>query len=172
VLAFALAPNAAMALPSPGTARPDAMLIDGWDRRSSLAQWNGKPLLVVYEDKTSSKHNAALKADLSRLAKGDRYRNVIALAAIADVSEYDFWPARGFVKDAIREESRKENVIIYCDWDGSVRQQLDLRRHASNVVLYGKDGRVLYSRAGILTPEERAELLRLLRAQVEAAPGG
>ena len=70
----------------------------------------GKPVLIVYEDKSSTAQNKALKDELAQIAKGDRYRSSVALAAVADVSAYDFWPARGFVRDAIREESRKQKT--------------------------------------------------------------
>jgi hypothetical protein len=158
--------QAAHAVPSVGASRPDTELADAWDRSTRLGSFAGKPLLVIYEDKDSAQTNAALKADLSRLAGGEKYRSTVALVAIADVSAYDFWPARGFVKDAIKAESKKQNIVIYCDWDGHVRRGLGLNKNASNVVLYGKDGRVAFARAGTLSAAERAEVLDLLRREV------
>ena len=158
----------AFAVPEVGSARRDTTLLDAWERTVPLSQFDGMPLLFIYEDKGSATQNTDLKAELSTLAKGDRYRKTIALVAVADVSDYDFWPAKGFVKDAIRDESRKQGIVIYCDWDGSLRRKLDLNHRASNVVLYGRDGRVLFSRAGTLSRDERGELIRLLRLQVES----
>jgi len=158
----------ALAVPEVGSARRDTTLLDAWERSVPLSQFDGMPLLFIYEDKGSATQNTDLKAELSTLAKGDRYRKTIALVAVADVSDYDFWPAKGFVRDAIRDESRKQGIVIYCDWDGSLRRKLDLNHRASNVVLYGRDGRVLFSRAGTLSRDERGELIRLLRLQVES----
>ena len=172
LLALSLAlsiPGPAGAVPRVGSDVPDVVLRDGWDRDTHLARFRGMPLLVIYEDKGSTEQNDPLKRELARLAKGGQDRKKIALVAIADVSDYDFWPARGFVKDAIRSESHKQDTLIYCDWDGHVRRTLSLAAGASNVVFYGRDGKALFSRSGPLSPEARRELLDLLRAHVETS---
>ncbi|MBK6697334.1 MAG: hypothetical protein IPG50_34860 [Myxococcales bacterium] len=158
------------ALPSPGALRPDVRLDDPWGRAVQLSKFRGMPTLVVYEDKGSAEENKELKAQLSELAKGDKYKRLVALVAVADVSGYDFWPVRGFVKDAIQVESHKQGTIIYCDWTGSIRRALDLKAKASNVVLYGRDNRVLFAHSGPMGPEQRAALIGHLRAEVEGAP--
>ena len=87
--------------------------------------------------------------------------------SVADVTGYDYWPIRGFVKDAIQKESHKQKTNIYCDWDGRIRTALRLNRNASNVVLYDKNGAVVFSQAGLLSPEERKDLVGRLRAALE-----
>ena len=156
----------ARALPVVGAARPDVRLQDSWDRTISLSRLRGLPTLLLYENKDSAGENAPLKAELAELAKGDTYRRTIALVAIADVSGYDYWPVRGFVKDAIQDESHKQNTDIYCDWNGAARGALGLEQGTSNVVLYDRDGRVVFASRGALTPPRRTELLSLLRAQL------
>ena len=145
--------NAAHALPEVGAARPALTLKDAWDRTLDLGALTGKPVLVVYEDKDSAKQNEVLKQELAGLAKGDKYMKSIALVAVADLSGYDYWPVKGFVKDAIKTESNKQNTVIYCDWNGSARDRLALRRGQSNVVLFDKGGKVLFSAAGTLTAD-------------------
>lgn len=154
------------ALPRAGDAAPAVRIEDADGRAIALRDLRGKPALVVYEDKGSTQLNRELKADLARLAEGERYRASIGLVAVADVTGYDFWPVRGFVRDAIREESRKQKTTIYCDWTGAFRRALDLRHGTSSVVLYGRDGRVLFAAEGAVPPAERARLLGLLRAEV------
>ncbi|WP_437327418.1 YtfJ family protein [Sorangium sp. So ce381] len=166
-LSLALISGAALALPSEGDRAPNARVEDADGRELQLKALQGKPILIVYEDKDSKSQNQALKDALAKLAKGDRYRRGIAVAAIADVSSYDFWPARGFVKDAIREESRKVGGTIYCDWDGSFRTAYKLRRGVSNVVVVGKNGHVLFAAEGALKPESQSKVLDLLRKEVE-----
>jgi hypothetical protein len=160
----------ANAVPAVGSGRPDVTLQDGWDRTLELARYRGMPILVVYEDKDSATINQGLKEELSKLAKGDRYKRLIALVAVADVSGYDYWPVRGFVKDAIKSESHKQGTLIYCDWDGHVRGALGLHRGTSNVVLFGKDDKVLFSHAGALSSEQQRALIGLLREQVDGKP--
>jgi hypothetical protein len=155
------------AFPREGTPRPDVTLEDAWGRSVRLSSYDGEPMLVVYEDKDSAGLNAAFKGELSLLGKGDRYRSSVALIAVADVAGYDYWPVRGFVKDAIRDESKKRGVDIFCDWDGHVGEALGLRRGTSNVVLYGKDGKVLFAAHGALTRDARAQVVSLLRNEVE-----
>jgi hypothetical protein len=170
VLAIALASfpaTPALALPKEGDAAPNARVEDADGRPTELRAFKGKPILIVYEDKDSAQQNQALKDDLSRLAKGDRYKAKVALAAVADVSSYDFWPVKGFVKDAIREESKKQGTTIYCDWSGSFRAAYQLRRGVSNVVLVGRDGRVLFAAEGAASRPQRKRLIKLLQEQIE-----
>ncbi len=146
-------------------------LLDAWDRTMELSRLGAKPVLIVYEDKDSATQNQAFKNDLANLARGDRYRDTVGLVAIADVQGYDYWPVRGFVKDAIKDESRKFGTVIYCDWDGAARRTLGLRRGTSSVILYGKDGKVIFSHEGAMSADERQQAIVLLRAQVgETSP--
>lgn len=154
-----------------GSLRPAAHVVDAEDRTLDLRAINGRPILVIYEDKGSAKDNEALKADLSRLAKGDRYRSAIALVPVADVQSFDFWPARGFVKDAIRSESKKVGATIYLDWNGAFQRAAGFKRGTSSVLLVGRDARVLFSSEGPLSAEQRARLVALLRSEVDAPEG-
>ena len=165
-MAVLATPNAARALPSVGDALPDVKLVDAWGKTWEIRRDASKPVLVVYEDRTSATQNRELKEELAKLARGDRYKQSVALVAVADVAGYDYWPARGFVKDAIREESQKAGTNIYCDWDGAFRARLGLRRGVSTVVLYGADGKVLFAHEGAVPPDRRAQLLALLKAQI------
>lgn len=166
-MAVGLVAADAHAFPREGSSRPDVALEDAWGRTVHLSQYAGEPTLVVYEDKDSASVNTAFKETLSHLAQGDRYRSSVALFAVADVTGYDYWPVRGFVRSAIHDESTKLGVDIFCDWDGHVRETLGLRRGTSNVVLYGKDGKVLFAASGELTAEGRARVVNLLRREVD-----
>jgi hypothetical protein len=164
-----LASAAATALPARGSKAPNAKVEDADGRVLWMKSLMGKPILVVYEDKDSATQNQPLKNDLARLAKGDKYKSVVALAAIADVSSYDFWPVKGFVKDAIRDESKKVGTTIYCDWDASFRAAYKLKEGTSSVVLVGRNGEVLFAAEGALSADARKRLLELLRSEVEGA---
>ena len=170
-LPFALALFAAppaSAVPRVGTLAARPAIADADGRLLEMKRLGARPILILYEDKNSSSMNQALKNDLARLAKGDRYQATVALIPVADVSAYDYWPVRGFVKDAIRDQSKQVGATIYCDWSGAFRDALSLRRGTSSVVLVARDGTVLFARDGALGAPERKELLDLLRAQVES----
>lgn len=165
LLLAALASPAA-ALPGVGATRPELRLIDGWDRMLVVDRTANKPILVVYEDKDSATQNQPLKDELARIARGDRYKEAIALIAVADVEGYAYWPIRGFVKDAIQSESAKFKTTIYCDWNGGIRGKLGLKKGSSSILLYGRDGRLLLSHEGPMPAEKRKALVEMLRAEV------
>lgn len=159
------------ALVPAGSLRPAAHVSDADGRTLDLRAINGKPILVLYEDKDSATMNATFKADLSRLAKGDRYRDAVALVPVADVQSFDFWPVRGFVKDAIRDESKKVGATIYCDWDGNFQRAAGFRRGTSSVMLVGRNARVLFSAEGPLARAQREKVISLLKAEIESPDG-
>jgi hypothetical protein len=169
---FAFAATVTLAAPSdallsPGANRPAVRVVDANDRALDLGAVHGRPMLVVYEDKESATLNQQLKTELSRLARGERYRSAVALVPVADVRDYDFWPARGFVKSAIRSESKKIGATIYCDWDGSFGRALRIQHGTSTVILFGKNGRVLFAGEGKISAADTNRLLELLRGEIE-----
>jgi Bacterial protein of unknown function (YtfJ_HI0045) len=177
IFAFSLSmASSAFALPAVGAAQPQGTVVDADGNKLDLKKPSGKPTLFVYESKESATQNEVLKAELSALAKGDKYRKAIRLIPIADVDGYDYWPARGFVKSAIREESAKLKTTIYCDWDGSFRKAAGFKRDTSSVVLVGKNGKVLFAYEGGVPEGERKKLIELLKVEsaeeVAAAPSG
>lgn len=162
-----LVSSSAPALPKEGDHAPNAKVEDADGRVLEMKHLKGKPILIVYEDKDSAKTNQTFKDELAKLAKGDKYRKVIALAAVADVSSYNFWPVKGFVKDAIRDESKKVGATIYCDWDGGFRSAYKIRSGTSSVVLVGKNGQILFAAEGALKADDRKKVLALLKTEVE-----
>lgn len=162
-------PSATTAFASPkvGTARPNLKLVDAWARTYDTTEVGSRPLLVLYEDKDSANDNKAFKDELSKLAKGDAYKAKVVLLAVADLQGYDYWPTRGFVKDAMMSESRKAGTPIYCDWDGGAAKAFSVKPGVSNVMLYGKDGKLLFAYEGAMPEASRKELLEKLRLQVQ-----
>lgn len=169
-MAVCLSSTVAHALPDVGASLPVAHLVDSNDNRFELQSARGRPILVVYEDKDSAHVNDAFKAELSRLARSGKYKSSVTLVPVADVRRYDQWPIRGFVKDAVRDESRKQGTSIYCDWSGEFSRALSLQTGTSSIVLFGRNGRVLFSKAGQLTAGEIQQVIALLRAEVEGRP--
>jgi hypothetical protein len=166
--ALALTRGSAFALPALGAPAPSVHLDDAYGRTLDLRMPYGRPVLVLYEDSGSSSQNAPLKEDLARLAKGDRYREAVALVPVADVSSFDFWPIRGIVAGAIRTQSQKFATTIYCDWSGAFRTRFGLRKGTSTVLLVAPDGSVLFAQEGALSAADRERLIALLRDQVAA----
>lgn len=156
----------AQALPAVGGARPGGTVVDADGNAFDTRAVNGKPMLLVYEDKGSATQNKELKDDLGKLASGEKYRTKVALIPIADVEGYDYWPASAFVKSSIRSESKKINSKIYIDWDGSFRKASGFTQGKSTIVLVGADGKVRYAYEGTLPKDERDKLIAALKKEV------
>lgn len=167
VVALAAIPGAEAA-PKEGGPASDARAEDADGRAFETRSYRGKKTLILfYEGKDTAQQNQRLKVDISKLTKSERYRSVTHFAAVGDVSDYDYWPVKGLVKDKIREESKKSGWPIYCDWDGSFRSALKMRRDVSNVVVVGKNGSVLFAAEGTVDARKRERLFNVLRAEVE-----
>lgn len=154
---------------SAGESAPEAKVQDADDQTLWMSELRGSPIVVFYEDKDSRDTNASMKSEVASLLS-ESGMSGIRVIPIADVSDYDSWPARGFVKDAVREESKKAGLTIYCDWDASFRSKYDLAKGNSNVVVIGRDGVVKAAATGALSAERRAAFLSLLRTEAKKTP--
>lgn len=169
-LALAAIPEVpgAHAAPKEGEQAPDVRMEDADGRAMEMKSFRGKKTLIFfYEGKDTQQQNTALKNEISKLTKSDRYRQVTYFATVGDVSDYDYWPVKGIVKDKVREESKKSGWAIYCDWDGNFRNAYKLRRDVSNVVVVGKTGAVVFAAEGVVDARKRERLFNVIRAEVE-----
>ena len=159
-VALALASSLASALLSPGSAPKDFAVLDADDKPSKLSALRaGRPALVFYEDKEAGEQNERFKQRLGKLREKSAAERKVAVVAIADVGAYDYWPAKGFVKDALRGASKKSGLTVWADWSTAGRASLGAAAHQSNVVLLDGAGKVLWSSAGALSPAQESDLL-------------
>lgn len=164
-LTFALAllvAASAPALPKVGSARPSIKLTDGWDRELDLTNL-GKPLIAIYEDNADGNTNQAIKDDLVALDRTTHYRKAVLQIYVIDLTPYNYWPARGLAKNELQKWSNRMNTIMYVDFTDSARQAFSFTKAQSNVVLYAKDGSVLFAYAGPMPEAKRKELVDLVR---------
>jgi predicted transcriptional regulator len=167
ILAILAAPASAEALPKVGTSRPGVALANADDETFDLRAVNGKPLVIVYESKDAAAQNTAFKADLKSLtATSTTFKEGYALTPIADADGYDYWPARGFVKSAIRDESKKIGRTVYIDWTGAARKSLGATHDKSAILIYGKDAKLKFAGEGTLSEADRKLALRVLKCEV------
>ncbi|MBI5537374.1 MAG: hypothetical protein HY898_31920 [Deltaproteobacteria bacterium] len=138
-----------------------AAAIDGkaFDTRAT----NGKITLIFYEDKDAVAHNQALKNELHAIKRSPGFKPNVRIIAVADVSAWDFWPAKGFVQDAIRSEERKLGAPIYLDWSGEFGKAFKITKGASNIVLVGEDGKVMLTHEGVAGAEVKDRIKNALR---------
>lgn len=157
--------TAASAAPKPGDALPAARAATLDGRELNTRSMSGKIVLIFYEDKDSAQLNMALKNELGKVQKSPGWKPNVVVAAVADVSGYDWWPARGFVKDAIQAEQRKAGTPIYLDWSGDFGKAIKAKKGASNVVLVGADGKVQIAHEGAVPQAVRDAIVAAVRKQ-------
>jgi hypothetical protein len=159
----------ALAVPKEGDTAANARIEDAEGRGFELKTLKGKPFVIVYDDKTSAPTSDAFRREFLKLAKSEPYRSALGVVIVADVSPYDYWPAKGIVKDAVRDETRKQGTTIYCDWTTGLRTAYRFRSGVSNVVLVGGDGRVAFASEGVPGSAAQKRFYEALRVQVEPA---
>jgi hypothetical protein len=165
VLAPSLAlasPLSALAYPTKGVEAASVCAHDTEGRAFELTSLRGKRVVLLYEDRASAAVNEDVKLALLDHSKRLGREAPIVGVAVADVSAYDFWPAKGAAKRAVRAKARKLGLPIYCDWNGSFREGLSLKKRTTNLVVLEADGRVLFAAAGTLTEAQKTEVFGLV----------
>src|SRR5450432_3459055 len=146
----------AQGLPLLGAVTPPVQVqsIDG--NREPLPPQAGLPTLIFYEGRDSKKQNQELKRKLKKLVDsvGGDYHGRVQLLPIANLEGLDFWPVRNFVQNAIRSESRRIGAEIYCDWNGELREKLQLKANLSSIILLDRSGKVIFAAEGSIDPQE------------------
>jgi len=153
------------AVPKEQDAAPNARIEDADGHALELKALKGKPVVIIYDDRTSAPKSEGFRKELIKLLKSPPYASQVELLLVANVSAYDFWPARGTVEDAVRKETKKQGTKVYCDWTGGLRSAFKLKNEVTNVVMVGKDGRVAFALEGVPAGKEQQRLVEMLRAQ-------
>lgn len=152
----------ASALIRSGSTLVDFKVHDYRDKAYSLSSLHtGRAALIVFEDKDAGKQNKSFKKRFAALQK--TLGGKVVLIPVADVSKYDYWPAKGFVKDALQDAGKKVGVKVYADWSGKGRSALGASAKRSNLVLVDKHRKVLWASAGQLTVTQEDRLLDLVK---------
>jgi hypothetical protein len=162
MFAISLVAFQASALVRTGSTLGDFKVHDHQDKAFSLSSLHaGKAALIVFEDKDAGDQNKSFKKrfDVLRKTLGGK----VVLIPVADVSDYDYWPAKGFVKSAIRDAGKKVGVKVYADWSGKGKKTLAARAKRSNLVLVDRNRKVLWASAGQLTKTQEDQLLDLVK---------
>jgi hypothetical protein len=128
----------------------------------SQADYLGRVVLMMYEDRDSQQLNAPLKEEVRRRIHQEGLGRSLAVVPIADVRRYDYWPARPVVRAAVADQAKALGAEILLDWKGEIARRYGFRTPGSNVALIGRAGELLYQRAGVLAADERRRFHQLL----------
>jgi hypothetical protein len=159
------------AVPPAEAVRVDAELVDSRDAPVRLSSFRGRALILFYEDRSSTEQNAALKRALRERAGTQRPSRAARVLGVANVASYDFWPARGFVLEAVRNVERRDNVQVLLDWKHALGgPPLRLPEGASSVVLLDATGRWVQAWSGPVEGPALAQFFEVLVRLVESSP--
>jgi hypothetical protein len=131
----------------------------------------GKVLVVLHQDRKSGEQNQDFKDQLGKLTTLPGGRERLHIVALADVGGYDFWPAKGYVKEALRPVQAAGGALVLCDWKGAVRKHYAIRPGQSAVFVVDGAGELRTFRQGLLAGDDASQLLQLIKSLL-ATPGG
>ena len=128
-----------------------------------LSQFWGRPTILFYEDRNSMEANRPLKQELERLlAQNDRLRQTQVLA-VANLQEYNWFPARQFALAGVKAAEAKNRILLYIDLDGSLtRAPIQLPRVGASVLVIDEQGNIVFRHLGPVGEKQRGHLFALL----------
>ncbi len=123
-----------------------------------------RPTLLVYEDQEGQKQNRATKDLLARYNDPLPNRDKLRVWPIADLSKWNWWPAKGHALADVKKAAKQSNTKILLDWTGAIQKAWGIPKHKNVLVLVGTDGKVLYSSEGEHTQAQRDTFEHVLKA--------
>jgi peroxiredoxin len=146
----------------PGMLAPDFQLNDQYDKPVRLADYRGKPALLIYGDRLGSRYMAIwAKAVLDAFPSEQQRLALLRIANLKVVPPFFY----GFAKRKFQapDENGNPRVPVLLDWDGLVAKQFGAVEDVGNVYLIDSTGVLLYSAAGKATSGETRALIEAIR---------
>ncbi|MDI6767208.1 MAG: hypothetical protein QME52_10335, partial [Bacteroidota bacterium] len=93
----------------------------GENKILTLDMVKGKLIVIFYETKEVVEKNRKLKDELNKFfdEQPDTIKELIVKLPVINCSRA-FWPFTGIWKSKLRENSKKEGITIYGDWNGKM----------------------------------------------------
>jgi len=161
----------AQGLPAVGSRLPNITFEDLEGREVRLRSFLGRPVLILYEDRTTAAWNRALKDHLVAMARRKEMPPRLLVLPIVDLRAFRAWPARPIALAQLRARSKELGKPLWADWSGLVAGALGVAGPGpAVVVLLDVRQRVLWAGAGRLDAREVRELLGVLGSLRGPAP--
>ncbi|MDD5136132.1 MAG: hypothetical protein PHN63_02145 [Candidatus Omnitrophica bacterium] len=119
-----------------------------------------KVATIFYETKDTKEKNRALKEELNAFYAGSSPAVQKEVMRIAVIRCSVFMPV--IWQRSLRENSRKEGIIIYGDWDGAMEKSYGMAVDEANFLIIDKAGTVRYVRSGVIPKEEFQVIKKIL----------
>jgi len=149
------------------TPAPAFKVISGNNEKLALDDIRGKVAVIFYETKNTTEKNRPLKDELNRFydMQPDRAKKLILRVPVINCKGVFFtrvW------KNDLKENSKKEGITIYGDWDGKMFFSYGIQDKESNLIIISRSGIVKYSSAGRVEEKDFGRIKDLLAAEVKS----
>lgn len=134
-----------------GESAPNFNVTSGSGEVLTLDMLKGKTAVIFYETKDTAEKNRALKDRLNTfydLMPSDAQNKVVRIVIIRCSA---FMPT--VWRRNLRENSKKESITIYGDWDGLMEKNYAMRPNDSNLIVIDSFGVIRYAASGIVPAE-------------------
>ncbi len=126
-------------------------LEDSHGRAIALEGFRGKPVILFYEDRDSTELNKATKDELFERGRKLGVLDRAEIVAVANLSPYDWFPARQFALAAVRDAEKKFGVRVLVDFRAALgREPWALPLKTSSILVFDGKGALLWRRSGKL----------------------
>jgi hypothetical protein len=156
------------------TAPLDATVETSNGTQAQLASLWRRPTVLFYEDRDSTAVNQHVKEALFAAGRERGLLEAVSVIAVANVSSYNWFPARNFVLAAVRDVEKRFKLPVYLDFTGSLaRAPWNLPARSSTVLLLDAKGVPVRTWRGRLSESDVVGLLEQVDLMVvkPAAPG-
>jgi hypothetical protein len=146
-----------------GHPAPNFLVESGDSQSLSLDMLRGKVIVLFYESRQVTKKNLGLKDELKhyyRVQPANIQNDVFRLVVI-DCSE-STWPTLPIWKSKLRENSRKEGLTIFGDWNRKMLADYHMKAEDSNFLIIDKRGIIRYAATGKVDQGQFEKIKELL----------
>jgi predicted transcriptional regulator len=129
----------------------------------TLDTLRGKVVSLFYETREVVEKNRLLKEALKKFFREQPAQTEAQFASIPLVNCSEaVWPITKIWQFKLKENSQKEGLTIYGDWDGKMFADFGMTDNESNFLLIDKKGFIRYRAAGKIEEEETKKIIELL----------
>lgn len=144
-----------------GDKAPYFSVLSGDDKLMSSDIATSQILMIFYETREVVNINRELKNELNKFyfSQPPQIKKQINRLAIIKIPKYTI---RSLWAKKLVENSEKENIIIYGDWDNKMFKDYDMVDHESNFLIIDKKNVVRYIYSGKFDENKFGEIKQLL----------
>lgn len=145
-----------------GQTAPPFSVTSGDGKTVALDTLKGKIVVVLYETKNVVEQNRALKTQLTTLYEQfPKLKQGSVVVPVINCSSAS-WLTKKVWRSKLRENSSREKLTIYGDWDGNMADVYQMTDNQSNVVIIDATGVVRFVSIGACDTTTRDAIQSLL----------